>query len=291
MKIYLNGSTIEESLARIPLMDRGVLFGDGLFETLRAYSGRPFRLGEHLDRLREGCQRLRISGIPGDDEFSEAIRELYGTNVEEGDAYVRITVTGGLHDGSKTLVRPSQPNVFVVVQPYEGYPDEYYSRGIRLTFSNIRRNPSSPLSRLKTNNYLDSLVAKQEAKDRGADDAVMLNCDGYVAEGTSSNIFVVSGGAVVTPGAECGLLPGITRGVVMELCGVLSINCRAAVISPENLLESDEAFLTLSTGEIVPVAEVDGSQIGAMCPGAVTSQLTTAYRSLVRVELGLGDDG
>jgi branched-chain amino acid aminotransferase len=285
VKVFLNGKVVEEKEALIPFMDRGVLFGDGLFETVRAYDGKPFRLDRHLQRLRRGCRELRISGLPGDHRIAEAIRELYRLNVGEGDAYIRITVTGGIHDGGRTLERSAAPNIMVVVQPYEGYPRRFYERGVRMIVSGTRRNEGSPLSRLKSNNYLDTIIAKQEAVDRGADDAVMLNGQGYLAEGTSSNIFMVIEGGVATPGVECGLLPGITRETVMELCARLDLPCREGRFLLDDLLGADEAFLSVSTGEIVPVATVEDSSIGEECPGPVTARLARAYRSLVREEL------
>ncbi|MDY6794769.1 MAG: aminotransferase class IV [Actinomycetota bacterium] len=287
MVLYLNGEIVDEREALIPVWDRGVLFGDGLFETVRAYDGKPFRMSRHLERLRRGCAELRITGIPADGEIEAAVSDLYRTNVGEGDAYIRITLTGGTYDGGKTLARPADPNVFIVVQPYGGYPERFYRQGMCLTVSSLRRNPDSPLSRVKSNNYLDTLVAKQEASDCGADDAVVLNSDGYLAEGTSSNLFLVMGESLATPAADCGLLPGITREVVMELCDNLRLPCVTGYFTLEDLLDCDEAFLTVSTGEIVPVASVDRETIGEICPGAVTLRLHRAYGDLVKVELGL----
>jgi len=288
MKVFHNGGIIEESEALIPFMDRGVLFGDGLFETIRAYRGKPFRLDRHLERLREGCRELRISGLPAGKNIEEAVSELYRVNVGEGDAYVRITLTGGPYNGNRTLARPGDPNILIVVKPYEGYPHEYYERGMRVITSSLRRNAASPLSRLKSNNFLDTLIAKQEAADRGADDAVLLNGEGFLTEGTTSNLFLVSEGKVRTPGVDCGLLPGITRGAVLELCDRLGLPHETGYYTLEDLLGAGEAFLTVSTGEIVPIGEVEDTAIGRTCPGPITIRLARAYKDLVRKELGLG---
>lgn len=287
MKVYLNGRIIDEGEAYIPANDRGVLFGDGAFETIRAYEGKPFRMQRHLARLREACRELRISHAPADGDITDAVSDLYIMNVGSGDAYVRITLTGGAFDGSRTLERPSAPNVYIVVKPFEGYPPAFYEEGMRLIVSSIRRNEGSPLSRFKTNNYLDSLAAKQESKDQGADDAVMLNCAGNLAEGSSANLFLVSGGRVLTPGKDCGLLPGITREAVLELCERLGTACDEGHYTLEDLQGADEAFFTVSTGEVVPIAEVAGVRIGHMCPGLITAGIAAAYRALVRDELGL----
>jgi branched-chain amino acid aminotransferase len=285
MKVFLNGAVVDEADAFIPVSDRSVLFGDGIFETIRAYQGRPFRMQRHLERLHAGCRELRISGIPPDDELKQAISELYRLNVVSGDAYVRITVTGGPFDGSRTLERSGSPAVYIVVKPFEGYPQRYYERGMRVIISSIRTNESSPLSRLKSNNYMDNILAKQEAADRGADDALMLNSNGYLAEGTSSNLFMIRRGKAETPGIECGLLPGITREVVLEICEEYGVACETGLFEPSDLLEADEAFLTVSTGEIVPIGEVEGSPIGFRCPGPLSLRLADAYRRLVKKEL------
>lgn len=287
MKIYLDGRILDADEARLPVNDRGVLFGDGLFETIRAYQGRPFRLHRHLERLREGCRVLRISGIPEDGEIEEAISALYRENVGRGDAYVRVTVTGGDFDGSRTLTRSSRPRCFIVVKPFEGYPPEFYRRGIRVTVSSVRRNPHSPLWRIKTNNYLEPLYAKQEAADRGYEDALFLNTDGYLAEGSTSNLFLVSSGMVLTPHLDCGILPGITRETILELCSSKGIDLQEGFYRLADLHGADEAFLTMTTGELIPVTEVDGVTIGHKCPGPMTVFLSTAYRRLVEEELSL----
>lgn len=286
MKVYLNGKILDEVEALIPVGDRGVLFGDGVFETMRAYAGKPFRFGRHMERLEEGCRELRIAGAPSHAEIADALAELYRLNVASGDAYMRVTLTGGPFDGNRTLQRSAPPNVFILVKPFEGYPREWYESGMRVIVSGVRANEGSPLSHIKSNNYLDNLVAKQEAKDRGADDALLLNAGGYLAEGTSSNLFLVRRGKVSTPGVACGLLPGVTREVVMELCEENGLACDTAFLVLDDLLGADEAFFTVSTGEIVPIAEVEGTPIGLRCPGPITIRLSAAYHTLVRRELG-----
>ncbi len=286
MKVYLNGSIMDEDEALVPVGDRGVLFGDGIFETVRAYGGKPFRMQRHLERLRAGCRELRIEGIPSDTQIADAIDELYRLNVASGDAYIRVTLTGGLFDGNRGLERSGVPNTHIIVKPFEGYPHEWYERGIRMIVSTIRANEGSPLSRIKSSNYLENLMARQEAKDRGADDALMLNGGGFLAEATSSNLFMVRRDKVATPGVECGLLPGITREAVLEICEEYGIPYETGFLHLDDLLGANEAFLTVSTGEIVPIAEVEGNTIGFRCPGPITLRLSAAFHELVRRELG-----
>ncbi len=286
MKVYLNGKVMGEDEALLPAADRGVLFGDGVFETVRAYGGRPFRMDRHLARLREGCRELRMEGPPPDAEVAEAVQELYRLNVGSGDAYIRITLSGGRQGESRGLERPGPPNVHIVVKPFSPFPREWYERGINLIVSAVRANDGSPLSRIKSTNYLDNLMARQEARDRGADDALLLNTRGLLAEATSSNLFMMRGGELATPHVECGLLPGITRAAVMELCEECALRCEAGLFTLADLLRADEAFLSVSTGELVPVREVEGAPIGNACPGPITLRLAAAYRSLVKRELG-----
>ena len=286
MKVYLNGEIVDEADARLPLRDRGVLFGDGLFETVRAYGGRPFRLDRHLARLEKGCEALRLRLSLDGEEVERAIGSLYRLNVVEGDAYVRITVTGGFFDGNRNLERRLPPNLFILVEPYHGYPEESYRRGLRLVLAGARRNSTSPLSRLKSNNYLEALIAKQEARDRGADEALFLNERGEVAEAASANIFWAKGGTLFTPAEECGILAGITREAVLELCGAEGIRCEQGAYPPSELYQADEAFLTVSTGEVVPVREIEGRSLFGPCPGPHTTLLASAYRRLVGEETG-----
>jgi branched-subunit amino acid aminotransferase/4-amino-4-deoxychorismate lyase len=287
MLIYLNGEVVEEGEARLSARDRGVLFGDGLFETVRAYGGKPFRMDRHLARLRRGCEELHLTLPLPDEEIEGAVGELYRLNVGEGDAYVRITVTGGLFDGSRNMERSAPPNFFILVEPYHGYPQEFYRRGMRLALAAARRNSTSPLPRLKSNNYLESLMAKQEARDREADEALFLNERGEVAEAASANIFWSKGGVLFTPAVGCGILPGITREAVLELCEADCIPCEQGSYDLDALLQAEESFLTVSTGEVVPVAEIEGRSLQGPCPGPVTSLLAHSYRELVRMELGL----
>jgi branched-subunit amino acid aminotransferase/4-amino-4-deoxychorismate lyase len=288
-KVYINGDLVSAEEASIPFDDRAVLFGDGIFETVRAYRGRPFRLERHLDRLEDGCRVLRLQPPKPTEEIKNAVISLLEENglSDEGDAYVRITATGGPSTGPKMLERSGPAGLFIIARPYEGYPEHLYCEGLSLVISGIKRNSSSPLSSLKSSNYLDSLIARQEAIDQGADDAVMLTTAGNLAEATSSNLFMVREGNVLTPDIGCGFLPGVTREAVIELCSKLGITCTPVMAGTDVLLSAEEVFLTGSLMEVMPVRRIARKQIGKKCPGRVTARLVKAYRELVARELDL----
>ena len=288
-KVYINGDVVPAEEASIPFDDRAVLYGDSIFETVRAYRGRPFRLERHLDRLEDGCRVLRLELPNRAEEVKNAVMSLLEENglSDEGDAYVRITATGGPSTGPKMLERKGPTGLFIIARPYEGYPEHLYREGVSLVMSGIKRNSSSPLSSLKSSNYLDSLIARQEAIDQGADDAVMLTTAGNLAEATSSNLFMVREGNVLTPDVGCGFLPGVTREAVIELCGELGITCTPVMAGTDVLLSAGEVFLTSSLMEVMPVRRIARKQIGKKCPGRVTARLAEAYRKLVVRELDL----
>lgn len=286
--VYLNGEFLPLEDASIPLDDRAVLYGDGLFETIRGYRGKPFRLERHLKRLEEGCRTLGKRNPLTSEEAGDALRRLLELNsLEKRDSYIRITLTGGPSGGGKRLEPGSPVGVFMLARPYTGHSPHHYREGISIIISKIARDPASPLSYVKSTNYLGSLIAKQEAFEEGADDAVLLTTSGNIAEATSSNIFLVMDGELHTPENGCGLLPGITREAVVELGSALGVETRQSVIGPTSLFACDEIFLTNSMVELMPVREVSGKEIGNGCPGPVTMELSRAYRDLVQSELGL----
>jgi len=278
--LYLNGEIIEDKDAAISVDDRGFLLGDGLFETMRAYGGRVFRLNAHLARLRESAEFLRISCDLTDADVGEAISELLERNACP-DAYVRLTLTRGPLEKGLRLDGSGRPTVLIRVRPFSPHPDELYKRGARLVLSSVRRNSASDLPRHKTLNYLPCLLAKQGAVDAGAFGAVMLNEYGQVAEESLSNLFIVREGRLATPPVHCGLLPGITRAVVMELAGANDVPCDERVLSPADLFGADECFLTNTLMEIMPVRSLDRRPVGGGKPGPLTVRLQGLYRKAV----------
>ncbi len=275
--IYLNGSLIPRSQARISVLDYGFLYGFGLFETMRAYEGQVFRLDSHLSRLARSAE---ILGLPiGMTDLKDAVMATIQAN-QLGDARIRITVSIG--EGSM-VPDPStckQPTVLILAGDYHPYPEQIYQKGFRAVVSSIRRNSGSPLSRLKSANYLENMLVKQEARAAGVDEALCLNEKGLLAEASMSNIFLVDDGVLRTPGEESGILPGVTRGVVLELASRLGISTLKHNVRLVELSQAQEAFLTNSLIEIMPLTEIEGRPVGSGRPGPVTQRLMADYRKL-----------
>lgn len=283
--VFLNGEILGESSARISVHDRGLLLGDGLFETMRAYEGKIFRLAAHLARLRASAEFLRLRFDYRDDEIEEGIAELIRRNACP-DAYVRLTVTRGPCARGLQLDPAAAPTVLMSVRSLAPYPPEQYRRGMKLIISAIRRNSASPLPRHKTLNYLPCLLARQEAMDAGAHGAVLLNEHGQVAEESVSNLFLALGGRLLTPPVYSGLLPGITRAAVMELAEAAGLRLEERPVGAGELFDCDEMFLTNSLMEVMPVRSVDKRVFPQRAPGPLTAGIQKAYRALVRSETG-----
>ena len=281
--VYLNGSLMPLSQARISVLDYGFLYGFGLFETMRAYGSRVFRLDSHLSRLARSAEML---GLPLKAlELKGAVMDTIRAN-KLGDARIRVSVSIG--EGSMALDPDTcdNPTVLVLAAHYQPCSEEVYQRGFRAVVSSIRRNSQSPLSRLKSANFLESALSRREARRAGVDDTLFLNEKGLLAEASTSNIFLVADGVLRTPGEESGILHGITRETVLELASQLGINTLEHDIRLEELFQAQEAFLTNSMIEVMPLTEVDGESIGSNRPGSLTRRLMAAYRELVLQELG-----
>ena len=277
--VYLNGSLIPRSQAKISALDYGFLYGYGVFETMRAYEGQVFRLDNHLRRLAHSAEVL---GLPiGTLDLKKAIMDTIQAN-QLSDARIRVAISIG---EGETVPDPStcnKPTVLILAGDYQPYPEEVYQKGFRVVVSSIHRNSGSPLSRIKSANYLDSLLARKEARTAGANEALCLNEKGFLAEASMSNIFLVTNGILRTPGQESGILPGITRETILELAPPLGINTLEDNISLDELSQAQEAFLTNSLIEVMPLTEIDGKPVGSGTPGSLTKKLLTAYRELVR---------
>ena len=276
--VYLNGSLIPREQARISPLDYGFLYGFGLFETMRAYQGRVFLLNNHLNRLSRAAKML---GVPVKiAKLKQPVIDILRAN-ELDDARIRITVSPGEGAVAPEPNTCKKPTVLITAVRYQPYPEKVYQKGFKAIISSIRRNSQSPLSRLKSTNYLESLLAKQETKATGADEALLLNDRGLLAEASMSNIFLVTNGTLRTPGEESGILPGITRGVIIELASKLGINAVEDEIRTEELFQAEEAFLTNSLIEVMPLAEAEWKTIGSDVPGPITKRLMTAYKQMV----------
>ena len=279
--VYLNGYLMPLGQASISVLDYGFLYGYGLFETMRAYGGKIFRLDSHLSRLTRAAE---ILGLPIEAlELKDAVMDTIQAN-KLGDARIRITISmgeGGMVPDPSTC---GKPTVLILAGHYQPYPEQVYQKGFRAVVSSIRRNSQSPLSRLKSANYLESILAKQEARAAGVDEALCLNEKGLLAEASMSNIFLVTDSILRTPGQESGVLPGIIRETIMELASQLGIITLEQDIRLDELFQAQEAFLTNSIIEVMPLIEVDGKFIGSGRPGSLTQRLMVAYKELVLAE-------
>ena len=284
--VFLNGDLIPRSRANISPFDHGFLYGYALFETMRVYSGKIFLLNRHLDRLIHSAEYLNIP-LQNIDLEESCYKTLKANNLE--DARIRLTVSIG--EGDAIPDRPTDPNptIIIIVTPYTSLPSELYQSGFKAVTSSIQQNSQSPLSRMKTANYLSSLLARQEAKAAEANEALLLNERGVLCEGSTSNVFVVLNDVLITPNVESGCLAGITREAVIALALTLGINLIERGIMPNELAEADEAFLTNSLLEIMPLVEVDGKPIGHENqqgkPGPITKRIMEAYAELVAREI------
>jgi branched-chain amino acid aminotransferase len=288
--VYLDGSLVPRREAKISVFDHGFLYGYGLFETMRAYRGRVFRLESHLERLARGAAAIgmgqRLAGL----DLARACREtLAANNLKE--ARVRLTVTNGVSDAFPWMDTPELPTVAVTARAFTPLPPEKYERGFKAIVASTCRCARSAVSGIKSVDYLVNVLARREAAAKGFDEALLLDDRGYVAEGGNSNVFFVRKGGLVTPSLESGILPGITREAVMGLAGQLDINVNEADIRVADLSGFEEAFMTSSTMEVMPLAGVRGESgqmvtFGAGKPGAVTRRLMAAYRQLVEKETG-----
>jgi len=278
---WVNGELLSPDRAAISPLDTGFLYGEGLFETMRAYGAKVFRLPQHLHRLLTAAAELSFTP-PASQSLAGAIQEALDASGLE-DAALRLTVTPGLA-GSAT------PTVVVLVRPLALPPPELYASGCHVVSVPSAHAPETPLRRIKSLNYLDKVLAQRAASHKGAHEAILVDPDGCVIEGAMRNIFAVFDGELITPPLARGFLPGITRAAVLEIAEADSIPQAERDLPLTQLYAADEAFLTSSLAEILPVASTDGNPMAGCIPGPVTSTLAHGYRALVAEELGLTDD-
>ncbi|MDR1990043.1 MAG: aminotransferase class IV [Acidobacteriaceae bacterium] len=284
--VNVNGHLVDEAHAVVSVFDHGFLFGEGIYETLRTYNGKPFLLGRHMRRLRASAAMIALA-IPLSDEeiagrFQSTMRAA-GLGPGSGDAYLRILVTRGIGELSYNPSACGTPSVVVIAKPHIDPPAEVYAHGVDVVLVGVVRNhPGSVSPLIKSNNLLNNALGMQEAFARGAFEGVMRNYRGELAECTTSNLFVVKDGAALTPPLDAGLLAGITREFMFEVGEDAGVPVREQVLRDEDLLGADEAFLTSTTREIVPITRVDGHVISAGTPGPVTRTLLDAFRAKAR---------
>jgi len=280
--IWINGKIVKRKDAKVSVFDHGFLYGDGLFETMRAYEGRVYRLREHLDRLCSAAKVLNIK-VPYGKKFLKAGISRLANKLKADNAYVRIAVTRGEGGVGLNPALCKKRNVIILLYRFKPYP----AGGINAIISSVRREALSLLANIKSNNYLPNVLALTEARKRSADDAIMLNTRGYVAECTTSNIFMIKGNKLITPEIGEGLLPGITRKVIIGLAPRLGLEALEKRIGIPELERADEVFLTNSIAEVRGVASINGKRISQGKTGPVTGLLHKLYQGSVRKELGL----
>jgi branched-chain amino acid aminotransferase len=284
MKIYLNGQLVEKEKAVVSVFDHGVLYGDGVFEGIRAYNGRVFKLHEHIDRLYNSARAILLQIPMSPKAMEDAVVNTLKAN-RLRDAYIRLVVTRGEGDLGLDPRSCGKPTVFIITDKITLYPKEYYEKGLTVVTSTIKRNiPEALNPSIKSLNYLNNVLAKIEAGRSNVPEAIMLNREGYVAECTGDNIFVVKENTLLTPPTWAGTLEGITRNVVMEIAkNKLKLLVKEDLLTPYHVYVGDEVFLTGTAAEVVPVVQVDGRMIGEGKPGKTTLKLIKEFRELTRI--------
>lgn len=283
-KIWLDGNIVDEADAKISVFDHGLLYGDGIFEGIRFYNGRVFRLTEHIERLYLSAKALLLKMPWSLEEVCESILETIRANGLT-DGYIRLVVTRGTGDLGLNPYLCPKPSMFIIASGITLYPAELYENGLEVVTCSTRRpTPASLSPQVKSLNYLNNVMAKVEALKAGAKEGLMLNEQGYVAECTGDNVFIVKKGQVMTPPVSDGSLDGITRQVIFELCEDLGITIREASMARYDVYTADESFLTGTAAETIPMVKLDDREIGDGKPGEVSLKLIEAYRQKVRSE-------
>jgi len=282
LKIYINGKLYDKEDAKISVYDHGFLYGDGVFEGMRIYGGKVFRLEEHLVRLWNSAKAIWLKIPISKEEMAKAVNDTLKTN-EIDDGYVRLVVSRGAGTLGLDPNRTSDPQVIIITDHIALYPDEYYEKGLEIiTVNTIRNHPAALNPRVKSLNYLNNILAKIEGLQANCEEALMLNHKGEVAECTGDNIFLVSQGRLLTPPIDAGILEGITRDVVIELAEKEGITVRQIPLTRHDVYIAEECFLTGSAAEVVPVVKVDSRKIGDGKPGPTTRRLMKLFHEVTR---------
>jgi len=276
--VYVDGRFVTKDEATVSVYDHGFLYGDGVFEGIRAYNGRVFKLREHVDRLFDSAHTLQLKIPMSREQMADAIVETV-RRTGFRDAYIRPVISRGRGDLGIDPKKCPTPSVIIIVDTIQLYPEEAYQRGLRLVTTSTRMRSADVLNpRIKTCNYLSNIMGRLEVNLAGADEGLMLTPSGHVAECTADNIFVVRRGRVATPPVYLGILEGVTRQTVLDLCDSLGLPAVEQVMSLHDVYTSDECFLTGTGAELGPVVQVDGRAIGTGKPGPITNRILKAFR-------------
>ena len=283
MRIYVDGRYYGERDATVSVFDHGLLYGDGVFEGIRAYNGRVFKLKEHIDRLFYSAQAILLKIPMSPRAITEAVLETCRRN-RVRDGYIRLLVTRGIGTLGLNPDRCRRPSIIIIAGKIQLYPKEYYQKGLTIITVPTTRNLHSALNpAIKSLNYLNNILAKIEANNAGCEEAIMLNAEGFVAECTGDNLFVVKNAQLFTPPLSAGALYGITRGVVMDLAREQGFPVSEPNLTRYDVFNADECFLTGTGAELIPVVKVDGRIIGRGKPGRITQRLERKYHALTQV--------
>jgi branched-chain amino acid aminotransferase len=279
MWIYLNNRFVPKDEAVVSVFDHGFLYGDGVFETMRTYHGKVFLLIDHLARLERSASTLRLSLPVSRERLADLVRETLTRNRLQ-EAYLRVTVSRGPGEIGLDPALCKAPTLVIIAKPFHPYPDSFYTHGVSVMIAKTRRNsPEAIPSHVKSLNYLNNLLAKMEANTAGAHEALLLNHHGEVTEGTTSNVFTVREGRLRTPALDCGILAGLTRGIILMVARDLGIETEETRLTVKDLYKADECFLTNTTQEVLPVTQVDGKMVGDGRPGELTRRLHASFRT------------
>ncbi len=284
MKIYLDGKFVDDADAKVSVFDHGLLYGDGVFEGIRLYGGNIFRLDEHLERLEYSAKAILLTLPLSRKELAWATAETCRQNGLT-DAYIRLVVTRGVGDLGLAPWSCPKPTVFIIASKISLYPKEHYENGLAIVTVPTRRiNPAALPPAIKSLNYMNNILGKIEAKQFGALEAIMLNDQGYVAECTADNVFTIHKGVIYTPSASQGALKGITRGTIFDIAQEIGVPIQEVNMTRYDIWCADECFLTGTGAEVIPVAKLDGREIGTGKPGPITHRVLASFRRRVLVE-------
>jgi len=279
MKIYINGDFFEKENAKISVFDHGLLYGDGIFEGIRIYNGKIFKLKEHLERLYKSAKAIMLTVPLSFKELEKAVQDTVHINKKE-NGYIRLVITRGNGTLGIDPTNCKNATVIIIVDDIQLYPKKHYQKGIKIITASVRRiSPDSLDPRIKSLNYLNNIMAKMEAENAGCLEAVMLNKEGFVAECTGDNIFIVKNKCLLTPSGSKGALDGITKNTVMHVSKKIGLPAQESELTQYDLYTADECFLTGTGAEIIPVIQIDGRAIGNEKPGPITQKLTAEQKT------------
>jgi branched-chain amino acid aminotransferase len=283
-KVYINGKLFDKNDAKISVYDHGLLYGDGVFEGIRVYSGKVFRLRQHIDRLYDSARSIHLEIPMSREQMTDAVLTTVKANNKK-DGYIRLLVTRGAGTLGLDPRKTSDPQVVIIVDDITMYPPELYQNGLEIvTAATIRNHPAALNPRIKSLNYLNNVMAKIEGIRAGCLEALMLNHKGEIAECTGDNIFLVKRGILRTPPLDAGILEGVTRNAIIELAEAANIPVEQVALTRHDVFAADECFLTGTAAEVIPVVKCDDRMVGTGKPGPITCQLRERFHQLARTE-------